>query len=698
MKRKLVFSEIGNYLAIYPIAVYETIEYPVIGMEWQERPKLNVGFRDWAAEKDFAELIAASHYSLNPDTYQPFYQIKIKEALDENWFVEFYRFCKDEGIDVYLEKLKKVNVNPEKPSIDYGISSGIDWFDMQITLKFNGTGVSMKELRRAVFNNDTLIKLEDGKFGVLSEEWVKLLNPVFLFGEKQGSGIRMRKNQFPIIESLKKEVNFEELADSKQKAKKLQKIRDIEIPSIITANLRSYQQAGFNWMVALAKSNLGGCLADDMGLGKTLQMLSLFAWRKQKSPKQQKTHLVVCPTSLLFNWRNEIEKFTPSLKSYTHWGNNRDKNSKAFKAYDIVLTTYGTIVSDIDFIQKFSFDLVVLDESQNIKTPTSQRTYCAKQLKSKKRFVLTGTPIENNTFELWSQMDFINPGLLGSFFQFKENFSGVLDQVKDKEKAEYLRKLINPFILRRTKSTVAKELPDKTEMVLYCEMEEEQRKVYDTYRHEVRKQLLENMDEQSLGVNKFTILPEILRLRQLCNSTSLLSSQEGYGSYSIKVDVLLEHIMEKHQNHKILVFSQFLGMLDLIASKLDENCIKHIKLTGATLNRQELVEKFEQDDETRVFLISLKAGGVGLNLVSAEYVYIVDPWWNPAVENQAIDRAYRIGQTKKVFAYRMVCSNTIEEKIQLIQQRKQTLADDIIQTEEGFVKNLTKEDLVNLFD
>jgi non-specific serine/threonine protein kinase len=318
-------------------------------------------------------------------------------------------------------------------------------------------------------------------------------------------------------------------------------------------------------------------------------------------------------------------------------------------------------------------------------------------VKAKNRFVMTGTPIENNVTELYAQMQFINPGLLGSLSMFRKEFAGSIDKSRDQVKMEALRTLVTPFILRRTKEKVATELPEKTELVYYCEMKDAQRKVYDAFKNEIREKLMRSIEEEGLAKTRFTILEGLTKMRQICDSPALLGTQEGYGNESVKAEELIGLLNEKMHKHKALVFSQFLGMLNIVEKRLNEEGIKYVKLTGKTRNREKVVEAFEQDDECRVFLISLKAGGTGLNLVSADYVFLIDPWWNPAVENQAIDRAHRIGQTQKVFAYRMICKDTVEEKILKLQEHKKTLSDELIGSDQSFVSSLSSEDIRELF-
>src|SRR5690606_33272672 len=373
---------------------------------------------------------------------------------------------------------------------------------------------------------------------------------------------------------------------------------------------------------------------------------------------------------------------------------DREKSIDQLDGHDVVLTTYGMLFSDIRFLKTFHFNYIFLDESQAIKNPSSERYKAARLLQARNRIVLTGTPIENNTFDLYGQLSFANPGLLGSKQFFKDTYAIPIDQFQYSKRAIELQEKVRPFILRRTKKQVAKELPEKTEMLIYCEMNEEQRKIYEAYETELREFISANEDED-IKKNSMHVLTGLTKLRQICNSPVLL--KKGHAAENaVKVEILLEQILNKSKEHKILVFSQFVEMLDLIRAELGKRNISFEYLTGQSKERGKKVHNFQNNEEVRIFLISLKAGGVGLNLTEADYVYLVDPWWNPAAENQAIDRSYRIGQTKNVVAVRLICSNTIEEKILKLQKRKSKLAQDLIQTENAFFNTLSKADILDM--
>jgi len=472
------------------------------------------------------------------------------------------------------------------------------------------------------------------------------------------------------------------------------------VPKNIKATLRPYQLAGLNWFHQLHQIGWGGCLADDMGLGKTLQTLCYL----QNLYNQNKNlrALIVCPTSLIYNWQAELDKFTEGISYIVYHGLEREFPKAKDSKWNLIITSYGTMRNDIEKFGKITFDVAVLDESQSIKNPVSQVTKAVALIKTRMRFILSGTPVQNNTFDLYSQLNFCNPGLLGNQDFFKSEFATAIDKYGDKDKSAQLRKMVFPFILRRTKEQVAKDLPDKTETILYCEMGSYQQKVYDTVKEEFRIKILSSIAEQGMAKSTFQILQGLNQLRLICDCPSLIGDEEKkhFKQESIKLDELMREIEENISNHKMLIFSQFLGMLDLVKGKLDKDGIKYIYLDGSTpaKDRGRLVNAFQTDTSIQVFLISLKAGGVGLNLTAADYVYVIDPWWNPAVEDQAIDRTHRIGQHKKIFAYKLICKNSIEEKILQLQQKKKSLAKELITEDASFVKKLTKEDVTWLLN
>jgi SNF2 family DNA or RNA helicase len=536
---------------------------------------------------------------------------------------------------------------------------------------------------------------------MLPEEWVSKFGRIITGGKVKKDNLGFSQIQYGLIDHLYGEIhNNHSLLEFHQKRQKLLAFETIEhkaLPENINATLRDYQIGGFQWLHFLDEFGWGGCLADDMGLGKTLQMLTFIQSKVNENPETK--ILVVVPASLIFNWQREAEKFTPFLKVLKHTGTTREKEHSLFNKHHIILTTYALMRIDIESLKDFEFDYVILDESQAIKNPSAQTAKAAKILKAKNRLIMTGTPIENNTFDLYSQFDFLNPGLLGSVDYFREQFANPIDKERDEKAAEALRRLIYPFIISRKKEQVAKELPPKTETVIFCEMGKAQRKVYDTYKNKIREDLTKTIEEQGLGKSGIAVLQGLTKLRQICNSPALLSDDDISIHDSVKLDTLMENIIPViEENHKVLIFSFFVEMLELVKARIQKENIQYAWITGQTTQREQQVQNFQQDENCKVFLISLKAGGVGLNLTAADYVYLIDPWWNPAVEQQAIDRAHRIGQTQNVFAYKMICKDTIEEKILQLQEKKKAVASELVNIEQGVLKKLSKDDVLTLFE
>lgn len=703
MNKRLYISGLGQFVLFRPFVQYaEETEINILksGMPLEfDEGRIRSINRNTDFEQEYYELLKSLHPKLSKQHPEEFFFLDIKDMMRDHWFLTAFEQLKAYDVEILgLNKLKNFKYNTRRAKISVNISSGEDWFDVQVEIAFGDITVSLRDVKKAVLKKDRFVELSDGSIGILPEEWLEKFSRMFRHGEVTGERLKISGRKFMIIDELFNNIDDEaivnDLLEKKKKLRAFTRIQNVKVPAAIKAELRPYQKEGLNWLDFLHHFRWGGILADDMGLGKTLQILAFLARRKSK-----KANLIVVPTTLIFNWESEIDKFYPTLKVLFHYGVNRKKNFREFDRYDLVITSYGVVVNDIKWMKEYAFNYVILDESQAIKNPVSLRFKAVSLLKAKNRITLTGTPVENNTFDLYAQMHFVNPGLLGTARSFKEAFSIPIDKNSDRQRAEELRKLINPFIIRRTKEQVAKELPPKTEEVLYCHMEKEQRRVYDAYRNKYRNMLLGKIDKNGLEKSKIYVLEGLMKLRQICDSPGLLSDEAHYGGASVKIEELIRNIREKTGNHKIVVFSQFVTMLGLIRERLNDLAISYEYLDGSSSKnaRKQSVEHFQSDDDCRVFLISLKAGGTGLNLTAADYVFLVDPWWNPAVEEQAIDRCYRIGQDKKVFAYRMICKDTIEEKIMSYKERKRAVAADIIQAEESFMKQLTTEDIKGLF-
>ena len=606
----------------------------------------------------------------------------------------------EDGFEIYgEEELKSARVNRNRPTLSLNVSSGIDWFDVKAVVKFGEVDVSLQEIRRALRKKNRFVKLADGTIGEIPEAWVEKYRHLFGLGEQTEEGVRFSEHHLTLIDQLLGEAD-RFAADSEyrkrlQKLKEFSGIRERPLPQGFTGTLRPYQKAGYDWLHFLHEYRFGGCLADDMGLGKTVQVL-VFLQSLRENNHAKTADLIVVPRSLLVNWEREAARFTPDLKVYRHFGPARKKDTAVFDQYDLILTTYGTMRRDIQMLRDYRFHYAVLDESQAIKNPVAQTSKAARLLNSDHRLVMTGTPVENNTYELWSQFAFLNPGLLGNLEYFKKEFAAPIERKGDQDTANFLRKMVYPFILRRTKDQVAPELPPRTERILLSDMEPAQRKFYNRTRDYYRGIVLGMLEEEGLNNARMKILEGLLRLRQISNHPKLVDSK--FRGQSAKLEMLIEHLETLHsEGHKALVFSQFVQMLQLVRAELDRRKIPYVYLDGRTRKRQQRVDQFQNDPGIPFFLISLKAGGVGLNLTAADYVIHIDPWWNPAVEMQATDRTHRIGQDKPVFVYKLITRDSVEEKILKLQERKKKLVEQLISTEASFFKHITPEDVKVLF-
>ena len=702
---KVMLKEKGDYLVFQPIFSYnghDTITADKDKITLPNGNKLLIIHRNKEIEEEFIKKISSLHSAFIKQEDTGSLVLKGTDALSNNWFFLFIDAMKDLKIPIFgFEALRNYRFNTARPNTQIHVTSGLDWFDAKVEIEFGDQKVGIPEIKKALATRQTFVQLGDGSLGILPEEWLQKYSLLFKVGDGQGGKLRLSKYHMSVIDELYENRNEEELSfelDEKyERLRSFNEIPDTEAPEEVAPILRPYQLAGFQWLHYLQEVGWGGILADDMGLGKTIQALTTL--KNYKNEHGKLLALVVCPTTLIYNWQHEVQKFTPDLTHHIHHGSGRIRKPEILQQSDVIITTYGTLRSDITLLLKLNFDYAILDESQSIKNPNSKVTKAATLLQAKNKVCMSGTPLQNNTFDIFAQMNFLNPGLLGTVEFFRNEFATPIDKLGEEAPKIHLRKLLLPFILRRTKEQVAKDLPDKTETILFCEMEKEQRKIYDAYRNSYRDKIMGTIDDQGINKSQLTILQGLMKLRQICDSPAILNEEDSYPNHSIKLKELARELAENMSDHKALVFSQFLGMLALIKEELKKQNIPFEYFDGSTSSRdrQTAMENFQKDDDCRVFLISLKAGGVGLNLTAADYVYLVDPWWNPAVEQQAIDRTHRIGQTKNIFAYRMICKDTIEDKILTLQDRKKVLAKELISDESGFVKSLTKEDVEYLF-
>ncbi|MFN0106473.1 MAG: SNF2-related protein [Bryobacteraceae bacterium] len=603
----------------------------------------------------------------------PRFAVTVRTLLDEKWEVLA------EGKPVRTSNFTKVKV-----------STNINWFDVEATANFDGLEAHLPELMAAMQNKSRYVRLGDGSIGLLPEEWIQRYAPLANFGKEVDGVFRLRMPQAPLLDALldeKKDVQTDEgFQKVRGRLRGFAGLAPVAQPAGFVGTMRPYQCEGLSWLLFLESIGLGGCLADDMGVGKTIQMLALLELHRQRRAEGETVppDLVVVPKSLLFNWELEARRFTPQLKVLNYTGTARSRAE--IGENDVALTTYGTLRRDVVDLKDFEFGTIVLDEAQAIKNSSSDSAKATRILNGQHRVVMTGTPVENHLGELWSLFEFLNPGLLGASTFFKAGAQ------LEPESREWLRKSLRPLILRRTKQQVARDLPSRSEQVLYCELEPEQRKLYNTILLKVKTDLDKRIQQDGLAKSKLHVLEALLRLRQIACHPQLV--QETAKPVSAKFDVLIEHLSEiVDEGHKALVFSQFTSLLALLKPRLDEKKLAYEYLDGSTTDRQKRVEHFQANPDCPIFLLSLKAGGTGLNLTAADYVYLLDPWWNPAVEAQAIDRTHRIGQTRPVFAYRLVAKNTIEERILELQQSKRDLADAILSEDNASLATLRKEDL-----
>jgi superfamily II DNA or RNA helicase len=575
------------------------------------------------------------------------------------------------------------------------LSSGVEWFDVDGEIDFGGATAKLPQVLDALRRGQRFVVLDDGTLGVLPEAWLAQHGLVVLrLGTSHEGRVRFARSQAPLLAELTSgevgaraltfdrtfaEVRAAIVADSA--------VAPADPPPGFLGELRGYQRAGLGWLQALSRTGLGGLLADDMGLGKTIQVLAHLASRRGRPS------LIVAPRSLVFNWKREAARFTPDLRVLDHTGGERRPVGDHFAEHDLVLTTYGTLRRDSESLAQIRFDHVVLDEAQNIKNETSETSRAARRLVADHRLALSGTPVENHLGELWSLVEFLNPGMLGRATAWKAATEGR----PDPDAIAMLGRALRPLMLRRTKAEVAPDLPARLEETWVCELEGPERALYDELRDRFRKELLQTAKSSGVATSGTRVLEALLRLRQAACHPGLIDPSRRH-ERSAKLDALLPELLNlRASGQKALVFSQFRSLLDIVKPALEAEGLVVAQLDGQTRDRESLVQRFQEDPTLGVLLISLKAGGVGLNLTAAEYVFVLDPWWNPAAEAQAIDRAHRIGQTKPVFAYRLIARDTVEERIAELQQKKRALADSVIRGDGAPLQGLTVEDLERLF-
>jgi superfamily II DNA or RNA helicase len=584
------------------------------------------------------------------------------------------------------------------------VASGIDWFELHGTVDFDGATASLPELLAALRRGESMVRLGDGTYGILPEEWLRRYAPLAGLGTVHGAQLRFTRAQVGLLDAMiaaQPEVSVDEtFARAREELRRFEGIRPCTAPAGFVGELRPYQGDGLGWLQFLERFGFGGCLADDMGLGKTVMVLALLEERRARraqapaGPDRPGPSLAVVPRSLVFNWKQEAARFSPKLRVLDHTGAGRLAPGEHFDDYDLVITTYGTLRRDAADLAETRLDYAILDEAQAIKNAGTDAAKAARLLRADHRLALSGTPVENHLGELWSLFEFLNPGMLGAAAAFQTEAGGLRNP--DASTRRQLARALRPFILRRTKEQVARDLPPKLEQTLACELEPIQRALYEELRRHYRQSLLGRLEREGLERITIQVLEALLRLRQAACHPGLIDPKR-VSEGSAKLDALLPQLAEVvEEGHKALVFSQFVSLLSIVRDRLQRAGIIYEYLDGQTRDRAARVERFQTDPRCPLFLISLRAGGLGLNLTAADYVFLLDPWWNPAVEAQAIDRTHRIGQTRQVFAYRLIARDTVEEKILELQRHKRELADAIVGADGSPLRSLTREDLERL--
>lgn len=654
-------------------------------------------------ENEFYSFLQKQHKLWSDQHHESLFTIPIDRIDHTQWLPQFVSRCREQGIKVQLDRIPAgTSYYPHRLRWEVReVHFEDNRCSISLEPKFRGKEIPLEEFTEMLMSGPKVYHLDTGQYGVIQSSDIGLFRPVFLSAEIEGDLLWLNSLQMislqTVLEKIDSKIIQGSIRESRERLAKLDDVPQRLIPKTVQASLRPYQQEGFNWLAFLNEFQWGGILADDMGLGKTLQVITLLE-HYYFAHGDTLPSLVVVPTSLLFNWQSEYEKFAPSRKVLVYHGSERFQ-IKDFEKNSIVLTTYGTLLWSRDFFNEQCFSYLIMDESQNAKNRNSKRFESLSEINALYRIAMTGTPIENGIQDIYAQMSLVNPGFFGNYRAFNKLYKKVEDEESAGETLASLQKMIEPFILRRTKKQVALDLPDKTETTLYVDMLPAQRKIYDKYRKLYQGEIADSLTSERAPRSKFLAIEALNRLRQICNSPALLKD-ESFKSDSVKLDYIDEILTEVVPAHKVLLFSFFTSMLKLVEERIQAQGVKYATLDGklSQKQRQEAVERFQNEEDCRVFLISLKAGGTGLNLTAADYVYILDPWWNPAAEAQAIDRCYRIGQEKHVNAYKIVCRDSVEEKIVALQDEKKQLADGLILDETNLMKSLNKEELLKLFE
>ena len=701
-------SEISDtYLMFTPRWDYEG--FVIESTDQAEKEEIRRGevykvIRHKESELAFVEKLRALHPNFERQRNGTFY-LTFDDAKKKHWFLKVYQQLLADNVQIVgMDMLSHFRYSPHSIETKMTIGRTVEsTMHLNIQISFGDENIELSNIQRTLYNGQKFVLLKDDSIGIITDEWYDKYGIIFKHGKIQKGELVIpqwvllsieEKNQSKELQPVISKDWWKEWEDWQKSTEPT-----VRVPGTIKATLRPYQQKGFEWMVLMSKIGAGACLADDMGLGKTLQTITFLEHTLSKDKRAK--CIIVAPLSLVFNWRQEIEKFAPHQSTYVFHQGNRDVQEFINSHTQIMITSYGTLRSAIEELSLVPWNTVVIDESHNIKNPGAQITKAVYRLSAKNRIALSGTPVMNNTFDIYSQLNFLLPSLLGGPEFFKREYANPIDRDMNAEKTIALQKVTSPFVLRRTKKQVAADLPDKTEAVMWCEMGEHQKEAYENIKKQIKANVFLDIENNGLAKAKFNILQGIMKLRQICCAPSMVKDESITTTSSVKLNVLMDELRDNVGGSKSLVFSQYLGMLEMVAQACKAEGIPYLYFDGSTplSERAEMVNKFQDESSPeRVFLISLKAGNAGLNLTAAEYVFLLDPWWNNAVEQQAIDRTHRIGQTKNIFAYKLVCRNTIEEKILNLQQKKKQLSDELVTEEEGFVKHLSQQDIEFLFE
>lgn len=709
---KLFLDEEGSLLTLEIQNTYETVHGEFI------LPGPNPDFQTGSYVFEGHTFLVRRDQTEEASLMSQLAEMRFQPRSNKLWFMEpeeAVAFLLDsypsliENWRVYGEKaLTKYKVRIAQPNITTKVESNEKekWFTLDINVAYDDQVLPLEKIWKAWVRGRRYVQLKDGSYTSLPESWLeKLAHKLQALGFDPEKPPKHQYKQFeaPVLDSLLEDLPSAE-TDSfwnslRDKVRNFKEVEPIQTPAGLNATLRNYQLQGIAYLNFLSDYGFGGILADEMGLGKTIQTLAFVQYMINKG--YEGPNLIVVPTSVLPNWEREAEKFVPSLKRLIIYGARREDMFCKVASAHLVVTTYALLRRDLEELQKYYFNAIILDEAQNIKNPNTITARSVRTIKARMHLCLSGTPIENNLFELWSLFEFLMPGFLGSQHAFQR---GVVKPIRDgeAESLEYLRSRVKPFILRRTKAEVAKDLPPKVENITYCAMTDEQSELYTALIRKLREQVLVDVENKGIAKSQMSILDALLKLRQICCHPRLLKiDMPGFSTASMpsgKFEAFKDMIFDIVEGgHKVLVFSQFVQMLQIIRNWLQMTDIPFCYIDGASKDRLEQVDNFNNSSDVPIFLISLKAGGTGLNLTSADYVIHYDPWWNPAVESQATDRTHRIGQTRQVFAYKLICQNSVEEKILKLQESKRGMTEAVIPGQDTW-KSLTKEDLEMLFE